>query len=86
MHKPVLLNEVITFLDPKPGDFIVDGTVDGGGHAATILDIIGSKGILLGLDWDERLLERTRSRFAHQKNVKLVHGNYAELPEILSSR
>ena len=83
VHKPVLLNEVITLLDPKPGDFIIDGTVDGGGHAAAIADIIGPKGTLLGLDWDERLLERTRARFAGQENVALIHGNYAELPEIL---
>jgi 16S rRNA (cytosine1402-N4)-methyltransferase len=83
LHKPVLLNEVITFLDPKPGDFIIDGTVDGGGHAAAIADIIGQEGTLFGLDWDERLLEKCKARFADQKNVKLVHGNYAELPEIL---
>ena len=83
VHKPVLLNEVMTFLDPKPGDFIIDGTVDGGGHAAAIVDAIGPKGNFLGLDWDERLLERCKARFADRKNVTLVHGNYAELPEIL---
>ena len=84
VHKPVLLNEVITFLDPRPGDFIIDGTVNGGGHAAAIAKIIGPSGKLLGLDWDERLLERTRTRFADQKNIVLLHGNYADLPEILS--
>jgi 16S rRNA (cytosine1402-N4)-methyltransferase len=83
VHKPVLLHEVITFLSPQPGDFIIDGTVDGGGHAAAIADIVGPSGKLLGLDWDERLLEKCKARFAGQKNVKLVHGNYAELPEIL---
>jgi len=83
VHTPVLLHEVITFLDPKPGDFIIDGTVDGGGHAAAIAEIIGLTGTLLGLDWDERLLEKCSARFADQENVKLVHGNYAELPEIL---
>jgi 16S rRNA (cytosine1402-N4)-methyltransferase len=77
------LPEVITFLNPKPSDFVIDGTVDGGGHAAAIAEIIGPKGTLLGLDWDERLLEKCKMRFAGQKNVKLVHGNYAELPEIL---
>lgn len=83
VHKPVLLNEVMTFLDPHPGDFIIDGTVDGGGHAAAIVETIGLSGTLLGLDWDERLLEKCKARFAGQKNVKLIHGNYAELPEIL---
>jgi len=85
VHKPVLLHEVITFLDPKPGDFIIDGTVDGGGHAAAIVQHIGSDGTLLGLDWDERLLEKCKARFAGQRNVILIHGNYAELPEILAA-
>jgi len=84
VHKPVLLNEVMTFLDPKPGEFIIDGTVDGGGHAAAIVDAIGATGILLGLDWDEQLLERCKARFADRKNVKLVHSNYAELPELIA--
>jgi 16S rRNA (cytosine1402-N4)-methyltransferase len=85
VHTPVLLNEVITFLDPKPGDFIIDGTVDGGGHAEAIVNMIGPDGTLLGLDWDEQLLERCKARFAGNKNVKLVHGNYAELPEIIKN-
>jgi 16S rRNA (cytosine1402-N4)-methyltransferase len=84
LHKPVLLNEVITFLDPKPGDFIIDGTVDGGGHAAAIVELVGPKGKLLGLDWDERLLEKCKTRFVGQKNVKLIHRNYAELPRALA--
>jgi len=83
VHKPVLLHEVITFLDPRPGNFIIDGTVDGGGHAAAIAELIGGDGKLLGLDWDERLLERTRVRFAKQPNITLLHGNYADLPEIM---
>jgi 16S rRNA (cytosine1402-N4)-methyltransferase len=57
--------------------------VDGGGHAAAIADIIGPTGTLLGLDWDERLLERCKARFAGQKNVIMIHGNYADLPEIM---
>jgi len=76
-------NEVITFLDPQPGDFIIDGTVDGGGHAAAIAERIGRDGVLLGLDWDERLLERTKARFAGQKNITLLHGNYADIREIM---
>jgi 16S rRNA (cytosine1402-N4)-methyltransferase len=83
VHKPVLLNEVITFLDPQPGDFIIDGTVDGGGHAAAIAERIGPHGKLFGLDWDERLLERTRARFADRPNITLLHGNYADLPEVM---
>lgn len=63
--------------------FVIDGTVDGGGHAAQILDRIGPSGKLLGLDWDERLLEECRGRLGKYPNVTLLHGNYADLPEIL---
>jgi 16S rRNA (cytosine1402-N4)-methyltransferase len=84
IHQPVLLNEVITFLDPQPGSFIIDGTVDGGGHAAAIVDQIGAKGTFLGLDWDKQLLERCKKRFAGHGNVVLLHGNYAELPQIMA--
>jgi 16S rRNA (cytosine1402-N4)-methyltransferase len=83
VHKPVLLHEVLTFLDPKPGDFIIDGTVDGGGHAAAIGERIGANGKLVGLDWDDRLLVRTKERFASWTNIALLHGNYADLPEIM---
>jgi 16S rRNA (cytosine1402-N4)-methyltransferase len=87
MHKPVLLNEVLEYLDPHHGDFIIDGTVDGGGHAEAIIDAIGPKGIFLGIDWDERLLAECRkrlgSRIEKNKNLFLLHGNYAKLPEIL---
>lgn len=82
-HVPVLLHEVITFLGPRPGDFIIDGTVDGGGHAREILGRITETGTLLGLDWDEALLAECRARIGGYKNAILVHGNYADLPRIM---
>jgi 16S rRNA (cytosine1402-N4)-methyltransferase len=83
MHQPVLLQEVITFLNLKPGDSIVDGTVDGGGHAEAIIRKIMPGGKFLGLDWDERMLAKCESRIANRKNIFLRHGNYADLPVIL---
>jgi 16S rRNA (cytosine1402-N4)-methyltransferase len=82
-HTPVLLKEVIKFLDPKPGEFIIDGTVNGGGHAAEIIKKVSPKGKLLGVDWDEAILSGCRARFSGYENVILVRGNYADLPEIL---
>src|SRR3989344_2032081 len=82
-HVPVLLDEVISLLNLQPGMFVIDGTVDGGGHAAEILELIGPSGKLLGLDWDETLLEECKSRLGKYPNVNLLHGNYADLPEIL---
>ncbi|MFH2136764.1 MAG: 16S rRNA (cytosine(1402)-N(4))-methyltransferase, partial [Patescibacteria group bacterium] len=36
-HIPVLLNEVIKFLDPKPNQNFIDCTLGAGGHSVEIL-------------------------------------------------
>jgi 16S rRNA (cytosine1402-N4)-methyltransferase len=82
-HIPVLLKEVVEYLDPKPGDFIIDGTIGSGGHAEKILEKIGPKGKLLGIDWDKENIKSLKSKFKNHSNAILVQGNYADLPEIL---
>jgi 16S rRNA (cytosine1402-N4)-methyltransferase len=83
MHVPVLLQEVLKMMDPRPGDFMIDGTVDGGGHAAAIVDAIGPGGTFLGLDLDEAMLADCKTRIVPRKGIRLLVGNYADLPEIL---
>lgn len=83
MHKPVLLNEVIRLLDPKPGDFIIDGTINGGGYADAICDKILPNGKLLGIDWDEKILAGASKRMSDKNNVILKNDSYANLPSIL---
>lgn len=88
MHRPVLLKEVIKFLDPKPGEFIIDGTVNGGGHAEEIIKRISPGGKFLGIDLDIDRIENLKKNFsdgATKEKVlkKLVCGNYADIPEIL---
>src|SRR3989344_2261831 len=82
-HTPVLLNEVIQFLDPKSGEFIIDGTVNGGGHAEAILEKVGPDGKLLGIDWDPAVLANCRERLGKHDNVTLVQGNFADVAGIL---
>lgn len=83
MHQPVLLHEVIEGLALGEGSFVIDGTVDGGGHAAALLQKIGESGKLLGIDWDPDLLAKCRERLRSHANVILRHGNYADLPGII---
>ncbi len=84
MHIPVLLKEVVEILNPQSEEFFIDGTVGSGGHVIAISEKIGSKGKLLGLDWDEKAVESFKLKI---KNLKpktiVVHANYADLPEIL---
>ncbi len=86
MHIPVLLEETLNILNPKAGEFIIDGTIDGGGHAEKLLERVGSNGKLLGVDLDEAMIAGSREKFAGKENVTLLNGNYTDLPEMLRSR
>ena len=61
-HVPVLLEEVLTALDPRPGQTVVDCTIGLGGHSAELLRRISPDGTLIGIDFDPANLERARAR------------------------
>ncbi len=87
VHEPVLLKEVLQYLDPQPGDFMIDGTMDGGGHARAVMMRIDPGGKFLGVDWDRGIIERAKkssATIASRVQKNFVHGNYADLPEILA--
>lgn len=83
MHAPVLLDETIAALGLEEGDFVIDGTLGGGGHTKEILERIGMSGRLLGVDLDESALSRARAELRNPSNAIFVHGSYTELPNIL---
>ncbi|MBZ1348671.1 MAG: 16S rRNA (cytosine(1402)-N(4))-methyltransferase RsmH [Candidatus Liptonbacteria bacterium] len=86
-HKPVLLQEVINILNPKPGDFFIDGTIDGGGHAFEILKVISPNGIFLGLDLDEEMIRAAKLKWQnHSSKIILVKANYTALKEVLKKK
>ncbi len=85
MHQPVLLKEVISHLNLKEGDIVLDATVGGGGHAAEILKRIGPDGRLLGLDADESAIRRTEDKLKNLSgSVSLIKGNFRDLDMLLS--
>lgn len=91
MHIPVLLKETLEFLDLKEGKFIIDGTVDGGGHSSEIIKKIGPNGKLLGLDWDKDMMSlanKNLRKLAKENKVELilVNKNYAELIDVLKDK
>lgn len=82
-HIPVLLSEVLQWLDPQPGQVFVDGTLGGGGHALAIAQRVSPTGKLLGLDLDPLALEMAEKRLAGLP-VELVQANFCNLPQVLN--
>ena len=65
---------------------VVDGTVGGGGHAETILELIGPTGICIGLDIDPEALAATAGRLARfGDRVRLEHASFRELRRVLQA-
>ncbi|MEM9253039.1 MAG: 16S rRNA (cytosine(1402)-N(4))-methyltransferase RsmH [Planctomycetota bacterium] len=82
-HVPVLLDEVIELLDPKPGDAVIDCTAGRGGHAAALVERIGPGGVLLALDRDADNAAYTRQRLAPiaervGATAHVEHASFAE--------
>lgn len=59
-HIPVLLNEVLEYLAPGPGENLIDGTLGGAGHSKAILEKTGPDGRLLGIDMDAEAIQASR--------------------------
>jgi len=81
-HVPVLPAEVLHWLDPRPGQTIVDCTVGAGGHSRLIAERIRPTGRLIGLDQDPAMLDLARPRLAGLP-VTLVHAAFDQLAEVL---
>ena len=82
VHIPVLLREVLTALDLRPGLTVVDGTVGAAGHSRKILEKIRPGGTLIGLDRDSLMLGFA-AQFVSGERVHLLQRSYSELPEVL---
>lgn len=86
-HVPVLLDEVVELLALRPGARVIDATINGGGHAAAILERIGPAGRLLGFDRDPGVVERARERFAGEAGrLEVVHSSFRHLRAVAAEK
>jgi len=82
-HTPVLLNEVIQFLEPKPGGSFIDATLGAGGHSRAILERTAPAGRLLAIDQDESALAKAKEElFSFSPRVTFVHSNFREIARL----
>jgi 16S rRNA (cytosine1402-N4)-methyltransferase len=84
IHIPVMPEEVIAYLNCRPGKIYVDCTLGGSGHARLICKKIAPGGILIGIDQDKDAIQNASDVLkSSDVAVHLFHNNFICLPDIL---
>jgi len=77
-HVPVLADEVVAALAPRPGETVVDCTFGAGGHATLLARRLRGEGKVIAIDRDETVAPYFE-RFRRETGVKarLLHGEFS---------
>lgn len=91
-HTPVMLNEVLKYLDIKRGGWYVDCNLGGGGHTEAILKMGGK---VVGIDLDPDSMQEVTSRhklklmeidnrfLACSNNLILYQTNFSQIKQLI---
>jgi 16S rRNA (cytosine1402-N4)-methyltransferase len=85
-HVPVLADELVQALDPRPGEVMVDCTLGAGGHARLVAERLGTDGELIAIDRDP-LAERAFAELAAEVPcaTRFVRADFASGLEVLAA-
>jgi len=80
-HVPVLLECVVGSFNLKSGDWFLDATLGGGGHAKAILKKYPQIEKYIGVDQDAEAIAAAKKNLSEFKQVEYSHINYCDAPE-----
>lgn len=85
-HVPVMLGEVLQYLQPRPGGIFLDATLGGAGYTLALADLVGSAGKIIAVDQDELAIDNARELIKKKKlsQIVLVQDNFKNLQEIVA--
>jgi 16S rRNA (cytosine1402-N4)-methyltransferase len=83
-HAPVLHDQVIEALAIRPDGNYVDGTYGRGGHALSILALLGEQGRLIVMDRDPQAIADAREKLGGDSRVTIIHDDYANLKQCVA--
>jgi len=85
-HTPVMLEEVINYLNPRKGQFFIDCTLGGGGYTFALAKRAGKTGLVVAVDLDEKSIKNAKAQSANYKlnNIILINENFKNLQKIIS--
>lgn len=82
-HEPVLLQEVLEWINVRSDGVYCDGTLGGGGHSEAILRSSGNSAVLYGIDRDETAIEAASERLRCFPGFHAIHGNFHDGKKLL---
>ena len=85
-HVPVMLAEVLSELDPQPGEVTCDCTLGGAGHTVELARRVAPDGLSIGIDQDDMALAAATERLEREvpeAETLLLKGNFGDLDELL---
>src|SRR3989338_9483900 len=85
VHKPVMLNEVIKYLNIQPKAKIIDATLNGGGHTRGILEKYQDVKVL-GIEYDPDIFQEFKPESLNPKlesRIIIVNDSYINLRSIV---
>lgn len=85
LHQPVLLAQVLAYLDPKSGESYLDLTGGYGGHAGAVLERTQNPKDSVLVDRDQNAISELEKRFAGQE-ITLLHKDFLSGSRELQSR
>ena len=85
-HQPVMLAEVMIWLNVEEDGFYVDCTYGRGGHCQEILSRMGPEGRLLVLDQDEDAVDHARSHYGDDHRFSVTHASFSSLTDAVRDR
>ena len=82
-HRPVMEQQVLSYLLHSGSGCYIDATVGSGGHAEAIMQATQPDGRLLGIDADPSAIQAATSRLnAFGDRVTLTNANFADMSDI----
>ena len=84
-HEPVLLQEVLQWMNVRKDGVYCDGTLGGGGHSEAILKASEGTARLYGIDRDEHAIRAASERLKDYSGFTAIRGNFHDAKELLAA-
>ncbi len=82
-HKPVLIEEVLQYINPQPNKTYLDVTFGGGGHTSAILDSEPTCKVI-AFDWDQKAIKKNYPQLKEKygDRLKVIWANFAHIKRV----